>query len=144
MAHIISNIGPIVFVRWKDEILVADILAVEAEVRKQRARAGESLTILWIVSPDVKLMSNEARLALGRAVHMLKHALKQVHVVVEGTGFLTTTYRSIFTPSRGTSAPGPPVALHESVEACLDHVAKAYGVEVGALLKTARFQGGIS
>jgi hypothetical protein len=141
MPHAISNIGPILFVRWRDEILVADVLAIEAEIKKRRARAGEELTILWIVSADVRLMSNEVRIAIGRAVQSTKHCFRSAHVVVEGTGFLNATYRSIFTPARTMNDAGLPVTLHDSVEAALDHVAQAYKVDLTALVKTAKFQG---
>ena len=122
-------------------MLGLNVLAAETEIKKQRTRAGETLTVLWIVSADVKLMSNDTRLAVARTVHALKHVLRQIHVVVEGTGFLSSTYRSIFTPSRPSTGSGPGVALHDSVIACLEHVSKAYNVEFGALLKTATFQG---
>ena len=141
MPHTTSNIGPIVFVRWREEIFVTDVLSVEAEIKKLRARAGETLTVLWIVSADVKLMSDDVRLALGRTVHALKHVLRQIHVIVEGTTFLSSTYRSIFTPSRVSSSPGPAVALHDSVLVCLEHVSKTYNVDFGVLVKTATFQG---
>ncbi len=141
MPQTTSHIGPIVFVRLREEIHVADVLAVEVEMRKLRARTGETLTIVWIVSADVKLMPDETRLALTRTVHSIAHLLRQVHIIVEGSTFLTSTYRSIFTPSRATAGQVPAVAVHDSVLACLEQVSKAYGVELSALVKTATFQG---
>ena len=107
MPHTTSNIGPIVFVRWREEIFVTDVLSVEAEIKKLRARAGETLTVLWIVSADVKLMSDDVRLALGRTVHALKHVLRQIHVIVEGTTFFARPTAASSPPRACRAAPAP-------------------------------------
>jgi hypothetical protein len=140
MPYRLSNIGPIVFVRWQDEILAADALAIEADIKKRRVRAGEPLTVLWIIPAALKLVSGEARAALDRAVGAMKDSFRHVHVVIEGAGFLTAAYHSMFTPPFWRSEGGARSTVHESVEGCLEAVARVYDVEAAALLTTATFQ----
>jgi len=137
----VSYIGPIIFVRWRDDVQLSDVLVIEAEVKKQRARVGEPLTVAWIVPATVALLASEARPAFGRAIHGMRHNFQAIHVVIEGSGFVNAAYRSIFTPSRATNDQGPVPALHESVDDCLREIARAYNVDVAALVKTATFQG---
>jgi hypothetical protein len=138
MAHHASRIGRVFFVRWNREMTITDCLGLPREVEEARHGAGGRIVFVSIVPADMAVPTSEARKAFSKAVDKMKEHCEAVFVVIEGTGLIHATLRSVLTAWTLATRTQSLVTVYDSVEKALQEIARRLSVDAGELLKAAK------
>lgn len=127
-------------VRWIAP-LTSDVAPMVREVSAARLSFGRPIYGISIVPTDCKVPTDDARVAMGKAMGAILESLDTIHFVMEGTGFAHSVRRSALSGMLLLGGKRGRIIVHADLDAALKELAPHLSLSTDEFKKQARAAG---